>query len=80
MKIDLNQLFFLGSVLGFQQIHNLNESPGHSFSASMRSPAFSSPSHVGAGTTSAGSYSGQLSSMSPANRYSGSSPGNPVTQ
>ena len=57
-------------------MHNLNESPGHSFSSSMRSPAFSSPtSHVGGGTTSTGTYSGQLPSMSPANRYSGSSPG-----
>lgn len=59
---------------GYQQLHG---SPIPSFPPSMRSPAFSSPtSHVTGGTTSTGSYSGQLPSMSPASRYSGSSPGN----
>ncbi|XP_065056096.1 mediator of RNA polymerase II transcription subunit 14-like [Rhopilema esculentum] len=58
---------------GYQQMHG---SPSQSLSASMRSPAFSSPTSLGtAGSTSAGPYSGQLSSLSPANRYTGSSPG-----
>eukprot|EP00795_Rhopilema_esculentum_P016398 gene16398-7803_t len=57
---------------GYQQMHG---SPSQSLSASMRSPAFSSPTSLGtAGSTSAGPYSGQLSSLSPANRYTGSSP------
>jgi len=61
---------------GMPQVHHLSESPGQSFSsASMRSPAFPSPtSHATGVTTSTGAYASQLPSMSPANRYSGSSP------
>ena len=60
---------------GFSHIHGHHDSSSHSLSGSMRSPAFTSPSHSSTGPNSAASYGGQLSSLSPANLYSGSSPG-----
>ena len=55
-------------------MHGLHDSPAHPLAS--RSPAFSSPpSHGTAASAAAGSFSGQLSSLSPANVYSGSSPG-----
>eukprot|EP00794_Sanderia_malayensis_P011033 gene11033-12197_t len=59
----------------FSHVHGHHESPSQSIAASIRSPAFTSPSHPSTGPNSVASYSGQLASLSPANVHANSSPG-----